>query len=230
MARVNKESDPRLLRVVSCFVGLAVPVGLPDVDQRGRVSCEGHALRFAVWGALVVDFDLGSADTELTANEEMLMRRGRERALRLAVGIAAAALLSGGSAWALSGGMPGLGHSDARVQPADVDDSTTTTSFDDSTTTTNVDDSTTTTSFDDSTTTTSFDDSTTTTTRFDGQTTTTVASCKPGWGYGDENHCHSGPPGKKKGGDDAVQPCKPGWGYGDKNHCHSGPPGQRKHD
>jgi hypothetical protein len=20
-------------------------------------------------------------------------------------------------------------------------------------------------------------------------------------------------------------PCKPGWGYGDKNHCHSGPPG-----
>ncbi len=26
------------------------------------------------------------------------------------------------------------------------------------------------------------------------QTTTTVA-CKPGWGYGDTNHCHSGPPG-----------------------------------
>jgi hypothetical protein len=20
-------------------------------------------------------------------------------------------------------------------------------------------------------------------------------------------------------------PCKPGWGYGDTNHCHSGPPG-----
>lgn len=22
-----------------------------------------------------------------------------------------------------------------------------------------------------------------------------------------------------------TSPCKPGWGYGDKNHCHSGPPG-----
>jgi hypothetical protein len=22
--------------------------------------------------------------------------------------------------------------------------------------------------------------------------------------------------------------CKPGWGFGDKNHCHSGPPGQEK--
>ena len=108
------------------------------------------------------------------------MRRGRERALRLVVGVAAAALLSGGSAWALSGGMPGLGHSDARVQQADVDDSTTTTSVDNSTTTTSV------------------DDSTTTTTSFDGQTTTTVASCKPGWGYGDKNHCHSGPPGQRK--------------------------------
>ena len=23
-------------------------------------------------------------------------------------------------------------------------------------------------------------------------------------------------------------PCKPGWGFGDKNHCHSGPPGLEK--
>lgn len=22
-----------------------------------------------------------------------------------------------------------------------------------------------------------------------------------------------------------TSPCKPGWGYGDKNHCHSGPSG-----
>ena len=22
------------------------------------------------------------------------------------------------------------------------------------------------------------------------------AACKPGWGYGDVNHCHSGPPGQ----------------------------------
>jgi len=25
-----------------------------------------------------------------------------------------------------------------------------------------------------------------------------------------------------------VEPCRPGWGYGDDNHCHSGPPGQDK--
>ena len=24
--------------------------------------------------------------------------------------------------------------------------------------------------------------------------------------------------------------CKPGYGFGDKNHCHSGPPGQEKND
>ena len=24
--------------------------------------------------------------------------------------------------------------------------------------------------------------------------------------------------------------CKPGWGYGDTNHCHSGPPGHVKDD
>lgn len=23
-------------------------------------------------------------------------------------------------------------------------------------------------------------------------------------------------------------PCKPGWGWGDKKHCHSGPPGLKK--
>ena len=111
--------------------------------------------------------------------------------MKLAAGIAAAALLSGGSAWALSGGV---------AQLADIDE-TTTTSFDDSatTTTTSFDDSTTTTSFEVSTTTTtSFDGQTTTTTSFENSTTTTVAACKPGWGYGDKNHCHSGPPGKQK--------------------------------
>jgi hypothetical protein len=30
-------------------------------------------------------------------------------------------------------------------------------------------------------------------------TTTTTVPCKPGWGYGDTNHCHSGPPGLGKG-------------------------------
>jgi len=24
--------------------------------------------------------------------------------------------------------------------------------------------------------------------------------------------------------------CKPGWGFGDKNHCHFGPPGLQKHE
>jgi hypothetical protein len=43
---------------------------------------------------------------------------------------------------------------------------------------------------------------TTTTTVGPTTTTTTVpTTCKPGWGYGDKNHCHSGPPGlmKKQG-------------------------------
>lgn len=46
------------------------------------------------------------------------------------------------------------------------------------------------------------------------------APCNPGWGYGDTNHEHTGPPGQ---GEDA---CYPGHGYGDKNHEHNGPPGQ----
>jgi hypothetical protein len=38
----------------------------------------------------------------------------------------------------------------------------------------------------------------------------------PGWGYGDNNHSHWGPPGQGGG--------TPGWGYGDNNHPHWGPP------
>jgi hypothetical protein len=48
------------------------------------------------------------------------------------------------------------------------------------------------------------------------------APCQPGWGKGDTNHVHTGPPGSA---DDA---CYPGHGYGDKNHDHDGPPGQNK--
>ena len=48
------------------------------------------------------------------------------------------------------------------------------------------------------------------------------APCQPGWGYGDTNHDHTGPPG---GTEDA---CYPGHGYGDKNHEHDGPPGQNR--
>lgn len=46
------------------------------------------------------------------------------------------------------------------------------------------------------------------------------AGCQPGWGNGDTNHTHTGPPGQTE---DA---CRPGNGYGDKNHEHDGPPGQ----
>jgi hypothetical protein len=46
------------------------------------------------------------------------------------------------------------------------------------------------------------------------------SGCTPGWGNGDENHTHAGPPGQT---DDV---CRPGWGNGDENHDHGGPPGQ----
>lgn len=46
-----------------------------------------------------------------------------------------------------------------------------------------------------------------------------ITSCYPGWGYGDANHDHSGPPPK------SSSTCWPGYGYGDTNHDHSGPPG-----
>ncbi|MBI5127391.1 hypothetical protein HZA76_02950 [Candidatus Roizmanbacteria bacterium] len=39
---------------------------------------------------------------------------------------------------------------------------------------------------------------------------------RPGWGNGDDNHTHTGPPGNS---------VKPGWGFGDDHHTHTGPPG-----
>lgn len=48
-------------------------------------------------------------------------------------------------------------------------------------------------------------------------------SCRPGWGYGDANHEHSGPPRRN------ANACYPGHGYGDKNHHHDGPPGHQLH-
>ena len=54
-------------------------------------------------------------------------------------------------------------------------------------------------------------------------------ACWPGWGNGDKNHTHCGPPGlaAKTGGSTTPQgdSCKPGWGSGDTNHVHCGPPG-----
>jgi hypothetical protein len=46
-----------------------------------------------------------------------------------------------------------------------------------------------------------------------------TTSCYPGWGHGDANHEHDGPPPK------GSSACWPGYGYGDTNHDHSGPPG-----
>jgi hypothetical protein len=139
--------------------------------------------------------------------------------LRLGVTAVAAAALFGGTAWA-SGAVPG--HGPARpVVAADAESTTsvdeaTTTSFEDGSTTTSVVEDTTTTSVDENTTTTSFDESTTTT-MFGGETTTTVAACKPGWGHGDKNHCHSGPPGHNKHGDDQ--------GEDGQEHAHKGKSG-----
>ena len=58
---------------------------------------------------------------------------------------------------------------------------------------------------------------------------------RPGWGCGDVNHDHSGPPGKpgatspclnaQPSPDSATRGARPGWGCGDTNHEHSGPPG-----
>jgi hypothetical protein len=50
--------------------------------------------------------------------------------------------------------------------------------------------------------------------------------CRPGYGYGDDNHCHSGPPGLDAGTTETPDAggehptCKNGYGWGDDNHCH----------
>jgi hypothetical protein len=68
-----------------------------------------------------------------------------------------------------------------------------------------------------------------------GSFTVTVSyGCRPGWGFGDRNHTHCGPPGLTAK-IDAPAPsqgdtCRPGWGNGDANHAHCGPPGLAKKD
>ncbi len=130
-----------------------------------------------------------------------------------------AALLSGGAAWAASGSVVLPNH--RAVHATDVTDSSTTGSTD-----TTVGDTSTT-----DTTDTTVDDTTTTLEAgpTDAPTSTTVPSteCKPGWGYGDENHCHSGPPGlsgqpshdgshsDESGADGADQGDSPEHGHGD---------------
>jgi hypothetical protein len=124
---------------------------------------------------------------------------GKERVIRLAVSVVTAAVLSGGSAWALSGGpghpsrgdtsssstvpcKPGWGYGDdnhCHSGPPGLASSTTTSSTSTSSTSTS---------------------STSTSSTSTSSTTSTTVPCKPGWGYGDKNHCHSGPPGLNHGG------------------------------
>jgi hypothetical protein len=63
-----------------------------------------------------------------------------------------------------------------------------------------------------------------------GAFTVTVSySCWPGWGHGDRNHTHCGPPGLAAKAPTPAgaqgDTCRPGWGHGDENHTHCGPPG-----
>jgi len=128
----------------------------------------------------------------------------RRRAAAVATAIPVIALLSGGVALAAAGGLGPTPHTAAQI--SDVTDSTgeSTTSVEPTsstaadTTSTAVDQ--TTTSVDETTTsvadtsTTSVEESTTTTSTAPAGAPASQA-CKPGWGYGDTNHCHSGPPG-----------------------------------
>lgn len=47
-----------------------------------------------------------------------------------------------------------------------------------------------------------------------------ATTCYPGWGHGDANHDHGGPP------PTSATACWPGEGHGDTNHDHTGPPGR----
>jgi hypothetical protein len=135
---------------------------------------------------------------------------GRQRALKVALA-SAAIVMSGGTAVAFAA--TNVGSRAPTVHSSDVTDSTDTTvdggsstTLTSSTTTSVQQD--TTTSVEADTTTTVETVTTETTVANDTSTTTTVAAppteCKPGWGYGDTNHCHSGPPGLAKHGNGAM--------------------------
>jgi hypothetical protein len=124
----------------------------------------------------------------------------RQKVLRL-VSVAGIVLASGGAAWAATTVAPASAARNDAAHATDVtgpssSDSTTTDSVTDPTDTTD----TTTTSVESTSTTTTVAESTTTTMPSDSTTTTVAGPCKPGWGYGDKNHCHSGPPDQGKRG------------------------------
>jgi hypothetical protein len=116
----------------------------------------------------------------------------RQRVVRVAIATTMF-VFSAGAVWAANGANPTPWTSDVT---SSTDVTTTTTA--DSTTTAVIDTTTT-----EPVTTTTVDETTTTvdeTTTVPETPTTSPASpqCKPGWGYGDTNHCHSGPPGLSK--------------------------------
>jgi hypothetical protein len=151
---------------------------------------------------------------------------GRQRTLKVALATGAI-VVSGGTAAAFAA--TGVASRGPSVHTAAVTDSTDTT-VDGASSTTIVDD--TTTSFADDTSTTVGEDTTTTveeststtTVAEDTSTTTTVPSspeqCKPGWGFGDTNHCHSGPPGLVNRGN--VPGDGHGHGHGETGHGDDG--------
>jgi hypothetical protein len=106
----------------------------------------------------------------------------RTHVVAVVAGTASLALLSGGVAFAGVGGSAPL----PRHQTSTAADVTTTSAGETSTTVGE------TTSSVAETPTTVAEDTTTT---LPSTTTTVPEPCKPGWGYGDTNHCHSGPPG-----------------------------------
>jgi cytoskeletal protein RodZ len=119
----------------------------------------------------------------------------RQRVIRVAMATTVF-MLSASAVWAANGPPPTASPSDETTTTEATTtsvDSTTTTVADTSTT-----EASTTTTTVVETSTTTVPDTTTSTPTTTPTTPTTGQACKPGWGYGDTNHCHSGPPGLTK--------------------------------
>jgi hypothetical protein len=121
----------------------------------------------------------------------------RRHVVAIVSGTALLALSTGGVAWA---GSEGSGPK-AGAHVSEADDATTTsadmtsTTVGDTSTTLPEDTSTTTVEVGETTTVPETTSSVAPTTTIPSSPTTVGQPCKPGWGYGDTNHCHSGPPG-----------------------------------
>jgi len=120
---------------------------------------------------------------------------GTRRRLLAMLAAVAAAMLSAGGAWAASGHPSPFAH--GLVGGADVTDSSSSSSSSEVTDSSSSSSSSTTdTEVHDDTTTSSVEPETSSSVPEEGPKA--PGQCKPGWGYGDKNHCHSGPPGLNK--------------------------------